>query len=144
MYGFLVFSAEVDDRGIDFVARTLSGKYHDVQVKTITSYNYTYVTESKFSETLLICLVVLNEGQMPETYLFRGSDWTRENSGLLARHHYPNSKEAEYGIHCSGGRQPELDRYRFEVVIGGYELNHRLETDLRTRSLGSPASAVQP
>jgi hypothetical protein len=58
---------------------------------------------------------------MPETYLFRGSDWARDKSGLLARHHYPNSKEAEYGIHCSGGRQPKLDRYRFEVVIGGYE-----------------------
>ena len=82
MYGFLVFSAEVDDRGIDFVARTLSGKYHDVQVKTITSYNYTYVTESKFSETLLICLVVLMEGQMPETYLFRGSDWTKRTVGF--------------------------------------------------------------
>jgi hypothetical protein len=59
MFCFLVFSSEVDDRGIDFVARTLAGNHYDVQVKTITNHNYTYISESKFSDTLLVCLIVL-------------------------------------------------------------------------------------
>ena len=121
MFGFLVFSSEVDDRGIDFVARTLNGDHHDVQVKTITGFNYTFVKESKFSEKLLICLIVLVEGKPPQSFLFCGSDWGKEaSSGLLAKNTYPSSKEPEYGIHCAAKRQPQLDNYRFEAVVGKY------------------------
>ena len=33
MHGFQVYSAEVDDRGIDFVARHEDGTFYEVQVK---------------------------------------------------------------------------------------------------------------
>jgi hypothetical protein len=120
LYGFLVFAAEVDDRGIDFIARTLDGRYYDVQVKTISDYNYTYISQSKFAKTLLICLIVLREGHAPEPYLFQGSDWALETGGLLAFNHYPSAKEPECGIHCSAKRQPILDRFRFEGVVEKY------------------------
>jgi hypothetical protein len=84
MYGFLVFAAEVDDRGIDFVARNERGNHVDVQVKTITSRNYTYIKKSKFADSLLVCLVVLEEGTPPEVYLFRGTDWGKDTGGLLS------------------------------------------------------------
>lgn len=120
MFGFLVYSSEVDDRGIDFVARTNGGSYHDVQVKTITGFNYTFIKESKFSEKLLVSLIVLNEGQPPQSFLFRGSDWASDASGLLARHYYPNANEPEYGIHCTVRRQAQLETYRFETVVGKF------------------------
>lgn len=40
MYGFQVNQTEVDDRGVDFVARYKRGSFMDVQVKSIRSLSY--------------------------------------------------------------------------------------------------------
>jgi hypothetical protein len=117
MYGLLVFSAEVDDRGIDFVARNNKGFHFDVQVKTITDKNYTYISESKFFSELVVCLVVLIEHQPPELFLFRGTDWAESNDGLLTKNHYPNAKEPEYSMTITKKRMPILERFRFDNRI---------------------------
>ncbi|MHB1293209.1 MAG: hypothetical protein ACYCY5_13635 [Sulfuricella sp.] len=116
MYGFLVFSAEVDDRGIDFVARNDSGKHFDVQVKTITGRNYTYISESKFFDSLKVCLVVLEEHCKPEIYLFEDSDWKSDKTGLLSYKKFPSAKEPEYGINISKERQQILRQYEFDLA----------------------------
>ncbi len=36
MYGFQVYKTEVDDRGIDFVARYEQGPFLEIQVKSVT------------------------------------------------------------------------------------------------------------
>jgi hypothetical protein len=41
LYGFEVYSSEVDDRGIDFVVRSASGRYYDVQVKSVRDFDLT-------------------------------------------------------------------------------------------------------
>lgn len=117
MYGFLVFTAEVDDRGIDFVARNNHGNHYDVQVKTITGQNYTYIKKSKFAESLLICLVILTEGSPPDIYLLRGSDWDTDDTGLLRLNSFPNATEPEYGIHITKARHAALEQYRFENIV---------------------------
>ena len=40
LYGFQVYSAEVDDRGIDFIVRHDSGGFFEIQVKSIRGLNY--------------------------------------------------------------------------------------------------------
>ena len=117
MYGYLVFSAEIDDRGVDFVVRNEAGRHFDIQVKTVTDRNYTYITESKFSESLWICLVVLTEGDHPTLYLFSGRDWNSDTSDLLQRHHYPESKEAEYGIHIAQKRMSVMKQFAFDRSV---------------------------
>ena len=117
MYGYLVFSAEIDDRGVNFVVRNEAGSHFDIQVKTITGWNYTYIYESKFSEDLWICPVVLTEGNQPTLYIFSGRDWNPDESGLLQRHHYRKSKEAEYGIHATKTRAPAMERFAFDRSV---------------------------
>ena len=117
MYGLLVFSAEVDDRGIDFVARRNDGVHFDVQVKTITKRNYTYISQSKFSEKLVVCLVVLSELSSPEMFLFLGSDWSKDKSGLLSHKKFPSQKEAEYGINITMERLPLLQEFLFNKRV---------------------------
>ena len=117
MYGYLVFSAEVDDRGVDFVVRNDAGRHFDVQVKTVTGRNYTFIYESKFREDLWICLIVLTEGEHPALYLFSGRDWNSDTSGLLQHHHYPKSKEAEYGIHATKTRSSAMERFAFDQSV---------------------------
>ena len=117
MYGLLVFSAEVDDRGIDFVARRNDGMHFDVQVKTITERNYTYISQSKFSEKLIVCLVVLSENSPPDLYLFLGSDWGNDRTGLLSHKKFPSQKEAEYGINITMKRLPLLQNFLFDKRV---------------------------
>jgi len=117
MFGLLVFTAEVDDRGIDFVSRNDHGNHFDVQVKTITGNNYTYITKSKFRDTLWVCLVVLRESNPPESFLFSGGDWKTDTEGLLSYHHYPNAKEPEFGINVTNSRAKVLEKFRLTSVI---------------------------
>ncbi len=47
MYGFQVYSTEVDDRGIDFVARYEEGPFIEVQVKSLRSAGYVFMQKDK-------------------------------------------------------------------------------------------------
>ena len=48
MYGFEVYTTEVDDRCIDFIARRPGGPFIEVQVKSFRESGYVYIEESKF------------------------------------------------------------------------------------------------
>jgi len=43
MYGFHVFTTEVDNRGIDFVARYEQGPFIEVQVKSLRGMGYVFM-----------------------------------------------------------------------------------------------------
>ncbi|MBK35563.1 MAG: hypothetical protein CME26_08570 [Gemmatimonadetes bacterium] len=119
MYGYEVYTAEVDDRGIDFVVRGQPGTFYEVQVKTVTDYNLAYINESKFRSdgTFLIALVRLVEAEPPEHYVFRGTDWP-DPSGLLVRNLYEGKKsEAAYEVHLATSRMKELQHYRFDDAV---------------------------
>jgi hypothetical protein len=49
LLGLDVYSAEVDDRGIDFVVRQEPDRYWDVQVKSVRKLNYVFVRKDVFS-----------------------------------------------------------------------------------------------
>lgn len=118
MFGFLVFSSEVDDRGIDFVARRPDGTHFDIQVKTITGTNYAFIKESKFDKNLVVCLVVLNEGIPPEAYLFFHDDWNEPtNKELLKRKKFDNAAEPEYGIYLAQKRWALFDSFELSIRI---------------------------
>ena len=59
--GFDVYTAEVDDRGIDFVLRQEPNRYWDVQVKSIRNTGYVFFPKSKFRirPTLLVSLAAI-------------------------------------------------------------------------------------
>ena len=48
LYGFDVYSPELDDKGIDFIVRKDDSFYFDIQVKAVRDFNYIYFQKSKF------------------------------------------------------------------------------------------------
>ncbi|SRR6266446_7563919 len=48
LWGFDVYTTEVDDRGIDFVIRRGTNRYYDVQVKSSRSMNYIFFPKATF------------------------------------------------------------------------------------------------
>jgi hypothetical protein len=47
LYGFDIYTSEVDDRGIDFVIRRGQDHYYDVQVKSLRGMGYIFFQKDK-------------------------------------------------------------------------------------------------
>src|SRR5271157_1328205 len=81
MFGFDVYSSEVDDKGIDFVIRKNekgqndeTNLYFDIQVKSLrqTKTQYVFMPKSKFNindDNLLLALALFYNGKLPNLYL---------------------------------------------------------------------------
>jgi hypothetical protein len=124
MYGFEVYTAEVDDRGIDFIARK-GEDFYEVQVKTITNFNYQFVKESKFkpSSKFVVVLIRLVQGKEPEIYVFTGDQWTDENELLTYRAYEGKKSLPEYGINVSKGHLDLLRKFKIEQFIEKLDLH---------------------
>src|SRR5215831_17937530 len=87
LYGFQVYSAEVDDRGIDFIVRHELGRFYEVQVKSIRGLNYIFMQKDKFpiAPDRLAAIVVLLEDQPPDLYLIPAPAWESPNALLVSR-----------------------------------------------------------
>jgi hypothetical protein len=77
MFGFDVYTAEVDDRGIDFVIRRNATRYFDVQVKSSRNMNYIFFPKKDFDlrENLLAGVVLFRDGNVPQCYLIPATTW---------------------------------------------------------------------
>ncbi len=119
MYGFQVYSTEVDDRGIDFVTRFENGSFLSIQVKSIRGLNYVFIHKDKFhlSPNLLLALVILNKGLEPEMFLINSVAWLTPNTLLVSRDYEGKQSEPEWGINLSQKNLPILEQYRFDKVI---------------------------
>jgi len=121
MFGFLVYSPEVDDHGIDFVARYEKDKFIEVQVKSLrlcSKGSYTFMQKKKFElrEHLYLALGLLSDGQLPELYLIPSTDFRKKNS-LFANHDFEGLKSRpEWGLNISKKNMSLLKPYLFENI----------------------------
>ena len=79
MYGFQVYTSEVDDRGLDFVARYEDSDFLSIQVKSIRSNtSYVYMTKDyfKIKPSQYLVLSLLTESAMPDLYLIPSTAWS--------------------------------------------------------------------
>ena len=116
--GYDVFSADIDDKGIDFLLRVdgKKPKYFDAQVKTIRKKKlpYVFMKKSKFPirKNNLLFLVMLGEETGVEIFLIRSTVWEKPND-LFVSNDYPKGKSApEWGIRLALKRLSELERFR--------------------------------
>jgi hypothetical protein len=119
LFGFDVYTSEVDDRGIDFVLRKHPATYYDVQVKSVRGYNYVFFRKSAFDlrPNLLAALVIFVDGKPPELFLIRSEAWQSPDA-LLVYHDYKGLKsEPEFGINLSERNRELFGQYAFENVV---------------------------
>src|SRR5438552_2115659 len=104
LYGFEVFTTDVDDRGIDFVMRRRGSLFYEVQVKSCRKLNYVYFDKRHFEprERLLVALVFLVDDSPPATYLITSTVWRPPQPPLFVSNDYVGKKSAaDYGINLS-------------------------------------------
>ena len=121
-YGFDVYTSEVDDHGVDFVARDpVSGKYYEVQVKSVREYTYVYSQKDKMpiSPDRMLCLLRFENGSLPECYIIPSIVWLAPNDLFVDR---PYGKEGqtskpEWGINLSKKNMHILKAYNAEAFF---------------------------
>lgn len=111
-YGFDVYTSEVDDHGVDFIARdTKSGTFYEVQVKSIFKGNYAFIKKDKLvmDERHLVCYLHFVEDELPEIYVIPATAWKAPNAVLVDRDYYA---KPEWEINCSKRNQALLEPFR--------------------------------
>ncbi len=122
MFGFDVYSAEVDDKGIDFVVRREAEHYFDVQVKSVRRTDrgsYAFMTKAAFTlrPSMLLALVLFYEGEAPHHFLIPATAWLSPNPLLVGRDYEGKKSAPEWGVNISGRTVPMLEKYTFDTVV---------------------------
>ncbi len=121
-YGFEVYTSEVDDHGIDFVARVKGGHYLEIQVKSLRKgkTNYVFMQKEKWdieSEFTFLTLLLFDEGEMPKVYLIPATEWRTPNELFWDKDYEGLKSKPEYGVNISNKNMLLLEQYRFENVV---------------------------
>ena len=127
LHGFDVYTAEVDDKGIDFVIRRerIQGAevyvdYYDVQVKSVRKFNYVFFLKEKFAlrDNLLAAIGLFEDGSLPQLYLIPATAWQRPNALFVDRNYEGLKSKPEWGLNLSRRNLALLEPHRFERTVG--------------------------
>lgn len=118
-YGYDVYTSEVDDHGVDFVARDVkTGMFYEVQVKSLQKGNYVVIPKDKLviDDRHLICFLRFENGQLPDVYVIPATVWNNPNTVFVDRKYdKPGQKsKPEWGINYSKKNIAILEEYRAE------------------------------
>ncbi len=121
MFGYEVYTTEVDDRAIDFIARKRGSNFIEVQVKCLRKYGYVFIPKVNFEprEGVYVALGLLFEGKEPAAYLIPSTVWHAPNSVFVAPNYdAPGLKSRpEWGINVSRKNMNVIEPYAFEHVL---------------------------
>ena len=119
MLGAEVYSAEVDDHGIDFVIRMGDDRYYDVQVKSVRALNYIFFHKDKFPlrPNLLAAIVLFEEMSEPSLSLIPAKAWATPNNLLVSHDYEGMESKPEWGLNLSRRNLPMLQKYEFVGVF---------------------------
>lgn len=120
MYGFQVYTSEVDDRGVDFVARLGDGPFVQVQVKSLRSPGYVFMRKTKLAldPRTFIAFGLLLNGKPPLLYLIPSMVWLNPGPVFVSHDYEGKASEPEWGINVSKKNLPLLEPYLFATTIG--------------------------
>lgn len=118
LYGFDVYTAEVDDKGIDFVIRTRAQHYYDIQVKSSRGFNYIFFPKSTFDprEHLFAAVVFLFPNQAPDLFLIPATVWQSPTSPFVSHDYEGKKSKPEWGLQVTAKTYPRLAEYSFDKV----------------------------
>ncbi len=120
-YGFDVYTSEVDDHGIDFIAKSQTGVFYEVQVKSVRNDNYVFIRKDKIDldEHHLVCYIRFIDGELPDCYVFPSTVFKRPDGSLFTSRDYEGLKsKPEYGISTKKKtNRDELQKYRADISL---------------------------
>lgn len=119
LHGFDVYTAEVDDKGIDFIVRRDDESYFDIQVKSLRESGYVFMRKSIFRprRNLLAAIVVFRQSHPPDLFLVPSLVWSEPDGVFVGRDYEGLKSKPEWGINVSRKNWSRLEAYAFDKVI---------------------------
>lgn len=119
LFGSDVYGGEVDDKGIDFVVRTQSQRYYDIQVKSARKLNYIFFRKETFQprSNLLAAVVLFEDHELPRPYLIPSLRWTNPDVLFVDRNYQGKKSKPEWGLSLTRSRLRSLADYAFDRVV---------------------------
>jgi len=118
--GFVTYTSDVDDRGIDFLAESSDKRFYKVQVKSVKKSEYVFMrkTDFRMNENMLLCLLRFKEGSEPDIYIIPAEEWNVPNELLVSRDFGNGMKsKPEWGVNISKKNMPLLEKYGYKVFF---------------------------
>lgn len=119
-YGFDVYTSEVDDHGVDFVAKGNNGIFYEVQVKSVRNDNYTFIRKNKLvtDNRHLICFIRFVDEELPDCYVIPATVFLQPDGMLFLSRDYEGKKsDPEFGINVSKKSLCDLQKFRVEQTL---------------------------
>lgn len=120
MYGFQVYETEVDDRGIDFVARYERGPFLEIQVKSLRPPRgkYAFLPKDKLRvhEHTYVALGLMEENKAPSLYLIPSTAWNSPSGCFVDRNYEGKKSKPEWGIQVARKHMEQLRSYLFDLT----------------------------
>jgi len=128
-YGFEVYTSEVDDHGIDFIAKNKNGEFIELQVKSVRQTNYIFMQKEKWNinnpRTYLVLLLFV-DSKLPDVYLVPSTVWQTPNELFCDKDYEGLKSKPEYGMNLSKKNMPLLEPYKFEIALKSFLLENIL------------------
>lgn len=118
---FDVYTAEVDDKGIDFIVRKNENEYLDIQVKSVRNNNYIFMRKKVFlpKKNLFLAVVLFKDEQEPILLLIPSLNWRNKTNSFLVERNYEGKKsKPEWGLSITKSNIEEIKSlYAFDKQI---------------------------
>lgn len=118
-YGVNVYTSEIDDHGIDFVAEGRAG-FLKFQVKGVRGLSQVFMEKEKFDvedDAMFLVLLLLVDGEEPDMYVIPASAWRRESTVFVSHDYEGKKSRPDYTVNVSKRNLPELEQYRLENML---------------------------
>lgn len=118
-YGVNVYTSEIDDHGIDFVAEGRAG-FLKFQVKGVRGLSQVFMEKEKFDvedDAMFLILLLLVDGEEPDMYVIPASAWRRESTVFVSHDYEGKKSRPDYTVNVSKRNLPELEQYRLENML---------------------------
>jgi hypothetical protein len=118
-YGFDVYTAEVDDKGIDFILRKSGSHYYDVQVKSCRNLTYIFFPKDKFilRHNLLAAVVLFEDDKPADLYIIPSEIWLKPTALFASKDYEGKQSKPEWGLNLSRNNLFELQPFRFKKMV---------------------------
>lgn len=122
-YGLDIYTSEMDDHGVDFIAKVSDHVFLEFQVKSKLKAEYVFMPRSKFNienPNMYLFLVLFKNNENPQCFIIPAFDWNEPNSLLRVRDYENLKSEPEYGLNLSNKNLQYLEKYRIENMIESF------------------------
>ena len=119
-YGFDVYTSEVDDHGIDFIAKTKSGRFLEIQVKAARQNNYVFMQKEKWdilNPDYYLTLLLFEDDKLPEVYLIPATAWKTPDELLCDKNYDGLKSKPEYGLNLSQKNRSILGKFKIKEIL---------------------------